>query len=285
MKENELKQPKLKTKESYCNNISTIKTDWIKRDRIETVIVDVDPTSAQIHTKNLFLYLKIKSPLKQKRELRSFSILRRFSKRYKSKCNLEYGKLDDFDLINKDKMTKDGITPYDWTIFEGYEVKDLGVQNVDNSRLLSNVELSKSILLVFLIDLSSFDTAIHNNKETKENALLNSLKIAKKIVDFHDYRYTENLVLFYNKRSFSEKLKTSDFLQCFENYEGSNTYLDCSFFLRNEITQWFKKGRKRFNVTVIFKESKELCTNNITTIMEFSKDICKRNVFRECDML
>merc|ERR1712096_182384 len=153
MKEKELKQPSLKNEDPYCNNIITLKTDWIERDRMETVLIDVDPSSAQIHTKNVFLYLKNKSPLKQKRNLKSFSVFRRFSKSYKSKSNFGYKKLDDFDLINKDKMTKDGITPFDWTIFEGYGVKDLGIQKVDNGKLLSNVELSKTILLVFLIDL------------------------------------------------------------------------------------------------------------------------------------
>ena len=204
MKEKHLKPSKLNSKESYCNNINRIKTGWIERDRIETVLIDVDPRYAQIQTQNLFLYLKTKSPIKQKRELKSFSIFRRLSKRYKSRCNFEYGKLDDFDIINKDKMYKDGITPYDWTIFEGYGVKDLGIQKVDNGKLLSNVELSKTILLVFLIDLSLFNIAIHNNIQSRENALLNSLKIAKRVVDFYDYKYTENLIFLQHKVVFGK---------------------------------------------------------------------------------
>ena len=105
------------------------------------------------------------------------------------------------------------------------------------------------------------------------------------MVDFHNYIYTENLVNFYNIKCFSEKLKTSDFSQCFENYEGCNTYVDCETFLRNEIMQWFKKGRKHNDVSFVFTESKEICTNNVSVFMDISKEICMRNLFRKNNML
>ena len=76
----------------------------------------------------------------------------------------------------KDKVTKDGITLYDWTICGGYVVRDLGVQKVDNSKVLTNVELSKSILLVFLLDLSLFNTTLHKINESGEKALSKSLR-------------------------------------------------------------------------------------------------------------
>ena len=88
---------------------------------------------------------------------------------------------------------------------------------------------------------------------------------------FHNYRYTENLVIFYNKQSFAKKLNKNDFSQCYEKYEGANTYKDCEAFLTNEVTQWFKKGRQCYNVTVIFQENKEICSRNVSTIMDFIK--------------
>ena len=71
-------------------NKHTMKVEWIDREKVETVIIDVDPRPEQIHKKKLFLYLKSKSPLKQKRELKRFSIFRRFSKSYKSKFCFRY---------------------------------------------------------------------------------------------------------------------------------------------------------------------------------------------------
>ena len=47
-------------------NKHTMKTEWIDRERVETVIIDVDLKSAQMQTKHLYLYLKNKSSLNQK---------------------------------------------------------------------------------------------------------------------------------------------------------------------------------------------------------------------------
>ena len=281
----EANQLSFKCEKPYFTGIHTVNTEWIKRDRIETVLIDVNPDLALTETKNLFLYLKNKSPSEQKSKLEKRSIFRRLSRNYKSERGFRYLKLDDFELINKDNMVKDGITPFYWAEFEGYGVKDLGTQSNNGKAFFNKVDLSKNILLIFLVDLSLFNITISTTKQLKENALLKSLKLTKKILDLHDYKYTENLIFFYNKKSFTEKLKTNDFSHFFQNYKGCNNFLDCANFLRNEIAEWFKKGRKRYDVTVIFKEKKELCGKNIATIMDFSKLICQRNVYREYDML
>ena len=286
MKEKEKMHLKLTGEESGRINIKTIKTSWINRDRVETVLVHLDHQSSQIRTKKLFLYFKNKSPLKQKRELKHFPIFWRLCKRAKPDGSFRYLKLDDFNLINKEQMISDGITPYEWAGFEGYCVKDYGVQNVHAKNILSRVDVSKSIVLMFMIDLNMFNTAlVQKTEQSKENNLFKNLKITKSIIESHDYKYTENLVIFYNKKSFAEKLSKNNFSQCYSKYNGLNTYTECTNFLIDEVTDWFKKGKKRYDVTVIFQENKELCVNNISNIMEFSRDTCKRNIYREYNMI
>lgn len=286
MKEKEQLHLKLTGEDSRWINIKTIKTRWIKRDRVETVLFYLDHQSSQVHTKKLFLYFKNNSPLKQKRELKHFPIFWRLCKRAKPDGKFKYLKLDDFDLINREEMVSYGITPYEWAGFEGYSVKDYGVQNVHAKNVLSTVDGSKSLVLIFMIDLNMFNTALmQKTDQSKEKYLLNNLKMTKNILGSHDYKYTEYLVIFYNKKSFAEKLTNNDFSLCYSKYNGPNTYTESTNFLINEVTDWFKKGRKRYDVTVIFQENKELCVNSISNIMEFSRDTCKRNIYREYDLI
>ena len=83
-------------------------------------------------------------------------------------------------------------------------MKNLAVQKVDQNKLFSNVELSNKILLVFMVDLSLYNTTIQNTEISSETALLKCLNIAKEIVDCHYYKYTENLIFLQHKVVFGK---------------------------------------------------------------------------------
>ena len=221
--------------------------------------------------------MKNKSTLKQKRKLEKRSIFRRFSGKYKSERGFRYPKLDDFELTNKDNTVKDGTTPFYWAEFEGYGVKDSGTQS-NNGEVFKQCRLVEKCFANFH---GGPELVQRNNKhdwaaERKRSA--RQLETNQEAFGLPRPQLRWELDFLSQQKVFRRKIKDKRFFELVQNYKGCNSFLDCASFLRNEIAEWFKEGRKRYDVTVIFKEKKELCGKNIKTIMDFSKLICKRNV-------
>ena len=218
--------------------------DEIKK-RLELLFVDIDPQLNTIRPKQLKLHFKTRKSFTFSPKKLLSSMLSCFSR------NPSYQALDDTLWLNE----QGDETSHRYKNFSGFSLKDFGVQCTRKHKWMRMLDPRNISMLVIMIDLLWYEQFYTDEgNHLRSNKMLKCVEFVKEVEGLKAFKETDILLYFYNKEEFVGRLKEVGLKECFDGYEGGDTFVEASEYLDKLLCN----DRKGSSTYAHYLDSKEI---------------------------
>jgi len=185
--------------------------------------------------------------------------------------------LPTMDDVLLARVRTTGIAQKDFVIDGNkFSMFDVGGQRNERKKWIHCFDSVTAVL--FVASLSEYDQVLYEDEDT--NRMTEALRLFEQMCNSKYFGDT-NMILFLNKRDlFAEKIKKVPITHCFPEYHGSQTYEECSEFIKDS---FIKLNETKKTVYSHFTCATD--TNNVQVVFDAVKDIVLTSCLKDAGLV